>query len=95
MQISKELINNIYKHSAANFINYSCQVKGEDIEIYCESDGASREDYEKTKSSRGGILIVRALVSSNRGEIEYSYKDGLLRTEVKFGMVREDENTFI
>ncbi len=95
MQISKELINNIYKHSAANFINYSCQVKGEDIELYCESDGASREDYEKTKSSRGGILIVRALVSSNRGEIEYSYKDGLLRTEVKLGVVREDENTFI
>lgn len=95
MQISKELINNIYKHSAANFINYSCQVKGEDIEIYCESDGASREDYEKTKSSRGGILILRALVNSNRGEIEYSYKDGLLRTEVKLGAVREYENTFI
>ena len=53
------------------------------------------EKIMKKQKLKGRNLDSRALVSSNRGEIEYSYKDGLLRTEVKLGVVREYENTFI
>ncbi len=95
MQISKELINNIYRHSTANFIIYSCRIADGIIEIDCESDGASKEDYERIKNSKGGVLILKVLVNNNRGEINYNYKDGLLKTDIKLKPVRENENTII
>lgn len=86
MQISKELINNVYRHSEASFINYSCKIINKSIKIECESDGASKADYGKIQNSKGGVLILRVLVRNNQGEISYIYRDGLLKTDIKLRM---------
>ncbi len=83
-QISKELINNVYKHSRSSFLHYDIELKDENtIKIKCISDGATFEDYEKTKSSKGGVLMLRLLIKRNNGTMEYGYSNGVLSSDVE------------
>lgn len=50
--ISKELINNVYKHSDATYLNYKIYKKEEFILIEINSDGASLEDFANIKESK-------------------------------------------
>lgn len=82
-QISKELINNIYKHSNASFIRYMADTDdGDAVRIECISDGATQEDYDSTKSSKGGVLMLRLLIKKNGGSIRYLYSRGILKSEI-------------
>ena len=85
MQVSKELLNNIFKHSNATYINFTCQDLGDQYLLLCESDGANKQDYEKIEKSIGGVLILKLLVSKNHGEMEYEYNGGILKTRISLG----------
>lgn len=83
--ISKELINNIYKHSKASYINYklaSCDGKNY---IKVTSDGANEMDYKNILESRGGVLFMKFLLDSSGGHMKYSLNKDVLTTEVRLG----------
>lgn len=93
--ITKELLNNIYKHSNGDQI--SLRIHGVDggYKIVIISDGTNEEDYYNILNSKSGVLFIKFLVSSNGGDIEYFYKDGILKTEVFVkGDKIEDNNTW-
>lgn len=87
--ISKELINNIYKHSKATFLNYKLSIKDDFIVLELESDGTNEEDYEKIKKSQRGILLLKILINSNAGNIKYDLNKDLLSTKVKLEVGNE------
>lgn len=80
--ISKELINNVYKHSNASYLNYKLYRKESLILIEIDSDGASLSDYEKIKESKRGVLLLNLLIDSNSGNISYSLNKDILSTRV-------------
>ncbi|WP_296256480.1 hypothetical protein [uncultured Ezakiella sp.] len=80
--ISKELVNNIYKHSEGSYLNYSLSMEDGKVLINLESDGATKEDFKKIQDSKRGILILTLLVESNSGKINYDLKGDKLFTQV-------------
>lgn len=92
--ISKELINNVYKHSDATYLNYKLYRKESLILIEIDSDGASLSDYEKIKESKRGVLLLNLLIDSNSGNISYSLNKDILSTRVSLEVGR-DENYFV
>lgn len=56
--VSKELINNIYKHSNASFLNYNLYREEKNIIIEIESDGASDVDFKRINESKRGLLLL-------------------------------------
>ncbi|MCI6610563.1 MAG: histidine kinase [Ezakiella sp.] len=92
--ISKELINNVYKHSDAKYLYYKLYKKGNFVYIEMDSDGASLSDYEKIKESKRGVLLLNLLINSNSGNISYSLNKDILSTKVCLEMER-DENYFV
>lgn len=91
--ISKELINNVYKHSDATYLNYKLYRKESLIVIEMDSDGASLSDYEKIKESKRGVLLLNLLIDSNSGNISYGLNNGILTTKVSLE-VGKYENYF-
>lgn len=83
--ITKELINNIYKHSKGDKISYKLDLDGRDIILRVTSDGAGQRDFKNIGESRGGVLFMKFLLDSFGGDIKYSYKDGILKTQVRLG----------
>lgn len=92
--ISKELINNVYKHSHANYLSYKLYKKGNFVYIEMESDGASPDDYNKIKDSKRGVLLLNLLIDSNAGNISYGLNKDILSTKVCLE-VDQDENYFV
>ena len=84
--ITKELINNIYKHSKGSKITYKMDLEGGDIVLKVASDGAVYLDYRNILESRGGVLFMKFLLESTGGDIKYFYKDGILKTQVRLGI---------
>lgn len=80
--VSKELVNNIYKHSEGTYLNYSLSMEDGKVLINLESDGATKEDFKKIQESKRGILILTLLVESNSGKINYDLKGDKLFTQV-------------
>ena len=80
--VSKELVNNIYKHSEGRYLNYSLSMEYGKVLINLESDGATKEDFKKIQDSKRGILILTLLVESNSGKINYDLKGDKLFTQV-------------
>lgn len=80
--VSKELVNNIYKHSEGRYLNYHLSMEDNKVLINLESDGATREDFKKIQDSKRGILILTLLVESNSGKINYDLKGDKLFTQV-------------
>lgn len=80
--VSKELVNNIYKHSEGTYLNYSLSMEDGKVLINLESDGATKEDFKKIQDSKRGILILTLLVESNSGKIKYDLKGDKLFTQV-------------
>ncbi|MFR1323812.1 MAG: hypothetical protein ACLSBL_01770 [Ezakiella massiliensis] len=80
--VSKELVNNIYKHSEGRYLNYSLSMEDGKVLINLESDGATKEDFKKIQESKRGILILTLLVESNSGKINYNLKGDKLFTQV-------------
>ena len=80
--ISKELVNNIYKHSEGRYLNYHLSMEDNKVLINLESDGATKEDFKKIQDSKRGILILTLLVESNSGKINYDLKGDKLFTQV-------------
>lgn len=80
--VSKELVNNIYKHSEGRYLNYSLSMEDNKVLINLESDGATKEDFKKIQDSKRGILILTLLVESNSGKINYDLKGDKLFTQV-------------
>lgn len=91
--ISKELINNVYKHSNAKYLSYKLYKKGNFVYIDMESDGASSADFNKIKDSKRGVLLLKLLIDSNSGNISYGLNKGILTTRVSLE-VEKDENYF-
>lgn len=83
--ISKELINNIYKHSKASYITYTLDINYGKIFLKVTSDGANEIDYMKILESKGGVLFMKFLLDSLGGEMKYSFDKGTLITEVRLG----------
>lgn len=92
--ISKELINNVYKHSNATYLNYKIYNKDDFLIIEIDSDGASSEDFNNIKESKRGVLLLNLLIDSNSGNITYELNEGVLSTTVVLE-VESDENSFI
>lgn len=84
MQMSRELVNNVFKHADGTYIIYEI-ILGEDnrLRILCENDGARQEDYENIFRSQGGILLLRILVESRKGTLNHTYKDGVLKSRIE------------
>lgn len=80
--VSKELVNNIYKHSEGTYLNYSLSMEDGKVLINLESDGATKEDFKNIQESKRGILILTLLVESNSGKINYDLKGDKLFTQV-------------
>ena len=91
--ISKELINNVYKHSDAKYLYYKLYKKGNFVYIEMESDGARSDDFNKIKESKRGVLLLKLLIDSNSGNISYGLDNGILTTRVSLE-VGKDENYF-
>ncbi|HHZ9432226.1 TPA: hypothetical protein ACWMJZ_002570 [Enterococcus faecalis] len=91
--ISKELINNVYKHSDAKYLSYKLYKKGNFVYIEMESDGARSDDFNKIKESKRGVLLLKLLIDSNSGNISYGLNKGILTTRVSLE-VEKDENYF-
>ena len=91
--ISKELINNVYKHSDAKYLYYKLYKKGNFVYIEMESDGARSDDFNKIKESKRGVLLLKLLIDSNSGNISYGLDNGILTTRVSLE-VEKDENYF-
>lgn len=91
--ISKELINNVYKHSDAKYLSYKLYKKGNFVYIDMESDGASPADFNKIKDSKRGVLLLKLLIDSNSGNISYGLNKDILSTKVSLE-VEIDENYF-
>lgn len=83
--ITKELLNNIYKHSRGSKITYKMDLEGGDIILKVTSDGESQNDFNNIGESRGGVLFMKFLIESLGGDIKYFYKDGILKTQVRLG----------
>lgn len=80
--ISKELINNVYKHSSGTYLNYKLYRNESLIVIEMDSDGASLSDFNKIKESKRGVLLLNLLIDSNLGNISYSLNRDILSTRV-------------
>lgn len=91
--ISKELINNVYKHSDAKYLSYKLYKKGNFVYIDMESDGTSPADFNKIKDSKRGVLLLNLLIDSNSGDISYGLNKDILTTKVSLEVIR-DENYF-
>ena len=91
--ISKELINNVYKHSDAKYLSYKLYKKENYLYIEMESDGANLSDFNKIKDSKRGVLLLNLLIDSNSGNISYSLNKDILITKV-FLEVEGNENYF-
>ena len=92
--ITKELVNNIYKHSEATYIFYRLYEDEDFIIMEVESDGMREEDFKNIEDSKRGVLLLKVLVTSKEGEISYEDRDGSLYTKIKIRRYR-DENSFI
>lgn len=92
--ITKELVNNIYKHSEATYIFYRLYEDRGSIIMEVESDGMGEEDFKNIEDSRRGVLLLKMLISSNEGEISYEDRGKTLYTKIKLRRFR-DENSFI
>lgn len=83
--ITKELVNNIYKHSNGTKIAYNLDSYQSEINLNITSDGASERDFKNIGESRGGVLFMKFLLDSIDGNIKYYYDKGILKTEVRLG----------
>ncbi|WP_235942755.1 histidine kinase [Anaerococcus faecalis] len=92
--ISKELINNVYKHSDAKYLSYELYKKENFVYIEMESDGASLVDFNKIRESKRGVLLLNLLIDSNSGNISYGLNKDILTTKVSLEVER-DENYFV
>ena len=92
--ITKELVNNIYKHSEATYIFYRLYEDEDFIIMEVESDGMREEDFKNIEDSKRGVLLLKFLVTSKEGKISYEDRDGSLYTKIKIRRYR-DENSFI
>lgn len=92
--ITKELVNNIYKHSEATYIFYRLYEDRGFIIMEVESDGMAEEDFKNIGDSKRGVLLLKMLISSNEGEISYEDRGRTLYTKIRLRRFR-DENSFI
>ncbi len=88
--VSKELINNIYKHSKASFLNYNLYREEKNIIIEIESDGASDEDFKRINDSKRGLLLLKLLIDMNSGSLDYELNKDILKTKVILEVNDED-----
>lgn len=91
--ITRELINNVYKHSNGSYLNYKIFKNGKDICINVESNGADSKDLGSIEKSKRGVMLLKLLVDSNSGKIDYNLDKDLLSTMVKLEV--GDENTIV
>lgn len=92
--ISKELVNNVYKHSNGSYLNYRIYRQRDLIIIELESDGTEVIDFKNIKESKRGILLLNLLLDSNSGNISYKLNGDILYTRVELE-ANENENFFI
>lgn len=88
--VSKELINNIYKHSKASFLNYNLYREEKNIIIEIESDGASDEDFKWINDSKRGLLLLKLLIDMNSGSLDHELNKDILKTKVILEVIDED-----
>lgn len=89
--ITRELVNNVYKHSNGSYLNYKIFKNGKDICINLESNGADSKDISNIEKSTRGVMVLKLLVESNSGKILYNLEKDLLSTTVELEV--EDENS--
>lgn len=92
--ITKELVNNIYKHSEATYIFYRLYEDRGFIIMEVESDGMAEGDFKNIENSKRGVLLLKMLISSNEGEISYEDRGRTLYTKIRLRRFR-DEDSFI
>ena len=88
--VSKELINNIYKHSKASFLNYNLYREEKNIIIEIESDGSNDEDFKRINDSKRGLLLLKFLIDMNSGSLDYELNKDILKTKVILEVSDED-----
>ena len=81
--ITRELINNIYKHSKASYISYELGRENGKIIILIESDGIKEEDFKKMAESKRGLLFIKILLDQEAGSISNHYDKAKLKTKVE------------
>ncbi|MGO4936472.1 hypothetical protein ACTQ54_02350 [Fundicoccus sp. Sow4_H7] len=80
--MTKELINNIYKHSQGTYLSYQIQQAGQGIAIELESDGADGRDLDAILSPKRGVLLMKMLVNTQSGELNYQLNGDVLSTRI-------------
>ena len=90
--ITKELVNNIYKHSEATYIFYRLYEDRGFIIMEVESDGMAHEDFKNIEDSKRGVLLLKMLISSNEGEISYEDRGRTLYTKIRLRRFRYEDS---
>ena len=85
LRVSKELINNAFKHSRCTYIKFRVCYLNEKLTIICSNNEVSLEDYKNIKISRGGLLMLKTLITAFGGDICFLYKNKELTIEVSIG----------
>lgn len=80
--LTKELINNVYKHSQGSYLSYQIKQAGQDIAIELESDGANGQDLDEIQASKRGVLLMKMLVNTQSGELNYKLNGDILSTQI-------------
>lgn len=83
--ITKELLNNSFKHGNGTYIIYLLEQKESRLYLTIENDGVREDDFENIKKSKKGVLLLNMLVEARSGNISRKYFKNTLKTEVDFG----------
>lgn len=81
--LSKELLNNVYKHSTGTYVSYRVALEGADVLLEVESDGASAQDLALIQSSKRGVLLMRLIVDTQSGDLDYQLNGEVLTARVR------------
>lgn len=80
--LTKELVNNVYKHSQGTYLSYQIKEASQELIVEIESDGASAENLADIQNSKRGVFLLKMLVETQSGSLNYQLNGDVLSTRV-------------
>lgn len=73
LKISKELLNNAFKHSKGEYIDFKIYTVDKEIYISCENNGVTLENYKRAMKSKNGLLVLKLMIEKYNGVLDIDY----------------------
>lgn len=91
LNVSRELINNAYKHSCAKWIALSIDrdVEGGILRLQCANDGVDSNQYDRTSIAKRGIVMVETLIKKRHGVLHYTFEEGVLTAHISMELKKK------